>query len=79
MSECTAPIGSMDGSIVVESGSGDYADFTTLQVKKHKVQVSKFPSKAQFVIFAIVFHNSENAVLAQQSSTANVNMPEKEK
>ena len=30
--DCTAPIGSMDGSIVVESGTGDYSDFTTLQV-----------------------------------------------
>ena len=29
---CTSPVGSMDGSILVESESGEFSDFTTLQV-----------------------------------------------
>ena len=34
MVQCTSPVGSMDGSIVVESESGEFSDFTTLQVSK---------------------------------------------
>ena len=32
MVPCTSPVGSMDGSILVESESGEFSDFTTLQV-----------------------------------------------
>ena len=32
MVHCTSPVGSMDGSILVESESGEFSDFTTLQV-----------------------------------------------
>ena len=34
MVHCTSPVGSMDGSIVVESESGDFSDYTTLQVNE---------------------------------------------
>ena len=34
MVHCTSPVGSMDGSIVVESESGEFSDFTTLQVSE---------------------------------------------
>ena len=33
MVPCTSPVGSMDGSILVESESGEFSDFTTLQVR----------------------------------------------
>ena len=36
MVHCTSPIGSMDGSIVVESESGEFSDLTTIQVSKCK-------------------------------------------
>ena len=32
MVHCTSPVGSMDGSVLVESESGEFMDFTTLQV-----------------------------------------------
>ena len=32
MVHCTSPVGSMDGSVLVESESGEFSDFTTLQV-----------------------------------------------
>ena len=32
MIHCTSPVGSMDGSVLVESESGEFMDFTTLQV-----------------------------------------------
>ena len=35
MGHCTSPVGSMDGSILVESESGEFSDFTTLQVSHH--------------------------------------------
>ena len=34
MVHCTSPVGSMDGSVVVESESGEFSDFTTLQVSQ---------------------------------------------
>ena len=34
MVHCTSPVGSMDGSILVESESGEFSDFTTLQVSQ---------------------------------------------
>ena len=37
MVPCTSPVGSMDGSILVESESGEFSDFTTLQVSLQNV------------------------------------------
>ena len=35
MVHCTSPVGSMDGSVLVESESGEFSDFTTLQVSQY--------------------------------------------
>ena len=51
--DCTAPIGSMDGSIVVESGAGDYSDFTTLQV--HIVETQKVIQLYRVILFSSYF------------------------
>ena len=39
MVHCTSPIGSMDGSIIVESESGELSDLTTIQVSKCKQNI----------------------------------------
>ena len=46
MVHCTSPVGSMDGSVLVESESGEFMDFTTLQV----------------ILLLFLFYNSKTSV-----------------